>query len=317
MDRRYLIFISSTFRDLAAERNEVARAILDLGHIPAGMERFPAMDEEQMAYIESVIDDCDYYVLIIGGKYGSVSKKTGLSYTEMEYDYAGKKGLPIIVFEKSPIENNEIDAEIREKFEAFRKRVKSSRLIKSWNDIKDLRAEIALSLPQQIKRKPAIGWVRVNAVASAELTAGQNTLLKERHTLKAENEKLKNALGKNTAIPDIAKIGEFIPLNLIPDIFEENTTWEGLLRFIALETDLMQSAVPELRLEERYKFSSRALRIIRNQFEALGLIITERGSYYVNLYDVGSVYWYLTPNGRKFIRQALVVRTDKTELKKS
>ena len=87
MEIRYQVFVSSTFTDLRSERARVAKAILDLGHFPAGMEFFPAIGEEQLNYINSIIDLCDYYVLIVGGRYGSLSPD-GISYTEKEYDCA-------------------------------------------------------------------------------------------------------------------------------------------------------------------------------------------------------------------------------------
>lgn len=71
---------------------------MELECIPAGMEAFPAIDEEQFEFIKRVIDDCDYYLLVIGGRYGSVSEKLGLSYTEMEYDYAVSKGIKVVAF---------------------------------------------------------------------------------------------------------------------------------------------------------------------------------------------------------------------------
>ena len=41
MDKRYQIFVSSTFTDLKQERQAVLTAILELDHMPAGMELFP------------------------------------------------------------------------------------------------------------------------------------------------------------------------------------------------------------------------------------------------------------------------------------
>jgi hypothetical protein len=83
MQKKYQIFISSTYVDLIEERQRVLRAILDMGHIPAGMELFSAADEEQFSYIKRIIDECDYYVLVVGGRYGSVDDD-GVSYTEKE-----------------------------------------------------------------------------------------------------------------------------------------------------------------------------------------------------------------------------------------
>lgn len=83
MEKRYQVFVSSTYQDLQEERQEVMHALLELDCIPAGMELFPAANESQWSLIKRVIEDCDYYVLILGGRYGSCGPD-GLSYTEME-----------------------------------------------------------------------------------------------------------------------------------------------------------------------------------------------------------------------------------------
>ena len=72
------------------------QTILNFDCFPAGMELFPAMDEEQFEYIKRIIDDSDYYMLIIGGRYGSVDEN-GVSWTEKEYDYAVSQEIPILV----------------------------------------------------------------------------------------------------------------------------------------------------------------------------------------------------------------------------
>ncbi len=97
MDKRYQVFISSTYQDLEDERQEVMQAVLELECIPAGMELFPAANEDQWTLIKKVIDDCDYYLVIIGGRYGSLHS-SGVSYTEMEYRYALDRKKPVIAF---------------------------------------------------------------------------------------------------------------------------------------------------------------------------------------------------------------------------
>jgi len=73
MNKRYQVFVSSTYADLREERSKVIQTIMELDCLPAGMEIFPAIDEEQFNFIKRIIDDCDYYLLIIGGRYGSLS----------------------------------------------------------------------------------------------------------------------------------------------------------------------------------------------------------------------------------------------------
>ncbi len=95
MEKRYQVFISSTFEDLKEERQAVLKGILELDHMPAGMELFPASDDVAWQLICDVIDASDYYVLIIGGRYGSLDE-AGIGYTEKEYDYALSKKKSVI-----------------------------------------------------------------------------------------------------------------------------------------------------------------------------------------------------------------------------
>src|SRR5690242_6691397 len=86
-ERRHQVFISSTYDDLKLERTQVTQSILEMNHIPAGMELFPASDETQWEVIKKVIDQSDYYIVLIAGRYGSTDQN-GISFTEKEYDYA-------------------------------------------------------------------------------------------------------------------------------------------------------------------------------------------------------------------------------------
>ena len=85
LDRRHQVFVSSTYLDLVDERSEVMQALLELECMPAGMELFPAANDTQWNWIKRVIDESDYYIVIVAGRYGSISPDTGLSFTEMEY----------------------------------------------------------------------------------------------------------------------------------------------------------------------------------------------------------------------------------------
>lgn len=102
MEKRFQIFISSTFTDLIEERQAILKAILELDHMPAGMELFPASDDSAWDLIKDVIDRSDYYIVVIGGRYGSVDKE-GISYTEKEYEHDYSTGKPVIpLLHKNP-----------------------------------------------------------------------------------------------------------------------------------------------------------------------------------------------------------------------
>ncbi|HIS10603.1 MAG TPA: DUF4062 domain-containing protein, partial [Candidatus Avibacteroides excrementipullorum] len=143
--KKYQIFISSTYSDLKEERKVVTEAILELGHMPYGMEVFPAANASQWEWIKQAIDESDYYIVIIGGKYGSIKSDTGLSYTESEYNYAIQKGIPSIAFiiDESvdlPKSKTETDSEKEEKLNRFKKHISETRLCKFYKSPQDLKA---------------------------------------------------------------------------------------------------------------------------------------------------------------------------------
>ncbi|MDR1147554.1 MAG: DUF4062 domain-containing protein [Spirochaetaceae bacterium] len=191
MEKRYQVFISSTYTDLVEERNEVMQALLELECMPSGMELFPASNETQWNWIKKVINESDYYIVIVGGKYGTISEEMGLSYTEMEYRYALEKNIPVIGFlyediNKLPSERTEIDVDRRSKLEDFRELVKK-KLCKFFNSPSDLGAKVSRSMTQLKKQFPAIGWIRADVV-------NDNNYSKEILRLRDENEVLQKEI---------------------------------------------------------------------------------------------------------------------------
>lgn len=194
MNKKYTVFLSSTYEDLREERNEVIHALLELDCMPCGMEYFPSDDDEQFEFIKSVIDECDYYVLILAGRYGSIGKG-GRSFTEMEYRYAKSKKVPIVAFVHSEPGNISLDRSEkwdigREKLEAFRKYVSKGKTVKYWNGKEDLAGKVSRTMISMIKRHPAVGWVRGNYAIDSE------TIIKM-HNLYEENNKYKNSITEN------------------------------------------------------------------------------------------------------------------------
>ncbi|MFL9692989.1 DUF4062 domain-containing protein [Aeromonas veronii] len=160
MNKRYQVFVSSTFVDLKDERQKVLQTLMEMDCIPAGMELFPAADEEQWEFIKKVIDDCDYYLLIIGGGYGSIADD-GISYTEKEFDYAVSKNIKVIALlhnepDSLPREKTELDPNNYAKLIQFKNKVRNGRLVRFWESSSQLPGEVALSLNKTIKMYPAI-----------------------------------------------------------------------------------------------------------------------------------------------------------------
>src|SRR5215208_665422 len=127
MDKVYQVFVSSTFEDLKNERHLVAEALAKAGYMPAGMEFFPAVDEEQLKYIERVIDRSDFYVVIVGGRYGTLAADK-VSFTEKEFEHALKRQIPVLALLHANPDTIEVGRTDKKKtherkLEAFRKRL--------------------------------------------------------------------------------------------------------------------------------------------------------------------------------------------------
>lgn len=176
MEKKYQVFVSSTYEDLQDERKVVMESLLQMNCFPVGMEYFNASDESQWDVIKQLIDECDYYVLIVAGRYGSVEESTGKSYTQKEFEYAVSKGVPVISFlhkepNSLPKSKTEQNKESEVKLNAFKEDVQK-RLCKYWTSADNLASQVILSLNSLIKSKPRVGWVKadqINAESSKEI----------------------------------------------------------------------------------------------------------------------------------------------------
>ncbi|UUF15892.1 MULTISPECIES: DUF4062 domain-containing protein [Flavobacterium] len=202
-DKKLQIFVSSTFIDLKEERQAAVEAILSSGHIPAGMELFSAGDESQMSVIKRWIDESDIYLLIFGGRYGSVDSLTGKSYTHLEYEYALEKGKPLfaVVIDEKALEakvkihgTSVIEQENTKQLKEF-KTIVLKNLVKFWEDKKDIKLAIHETISDFSYGKELTGWIRgdnsVNTAALAEEIA----------RLTKENANLREKLNSSSASP--------------------------------------------------------------------------------------------------------------------
>ena len=189
--KRLQVFVSSTFSDLIHERQAAVEAILTAGHIPAGMELFTSGDESQMDVIKQWIDESDIFLLILGGRYGSVEKKTRKSYIQLEYEYAVSKNKPLFacVIEDTAIEKRakvygttNLEMDNQQKLKQFRANV-LSKMIKFWEDAKDIKITIGETLSYFARRDDLAGWVRVTEEANMPALADEIARLSKENAL--------------------------------------------------------------------------------------------------------------------------------------
>lgn len=332
MEKRYQIFISSTFSDLKEERNKVMQTIMSLDCIPAGMELFPAMDEEQFEFIKRIIDDCDYYLLIVGARYGSMDEN-GVGYTEKEYDYAVSKGIPVIAFlhhdiSSLPMNKADLDAELRKKLEAFCKKVETGRLVQYWKNADDLNAKVAVSLPKTIKMFPRTGWVKANLMTNSESLQEINDLRKENEELKAF--KAKHEKETNFAA-DIADWDEVFTAHFKKEdpyswdnsdnkdisLLKFSYTWLEWFKIIALLIENSNYPFNGIKniissgIRDKERIEDAHMSIVNDDFVAIRYQFISQGIIIKNQFGIDEEIWKLTKKGEKLIAQLMCVKTKK------
>lgn len=190
-EKKYQVFISSTYEDLKEERSAVSQTLLDLGCIPVGMEQFPASGMSPMDYIAKMLDDCDYYILILAGRYGSIDPADDIGYTEKEYDYAIANNIPVMSFlfndlGKLPsFKCEETDAG-KAALMKFRRKVSDSKMIKKYDSKENLQTAVAVSLQKCIRDFPAVGWVRADDLQTETSMQQQIDDYLKAHTITTE-----------------------------------------------------------------------------------------------------------------------------------
>lgn len=340
--KKYQVFVSSTYIDLVEERQEIMHALLELDCIPAGMELFPAANEDQWSLIKGVIDESDYYLLVIGGRYGSISPE-GLSYTEMEYRYALETGKPILSFlhkspDMIPVKKSEESTEGREKLESFRD-LAQKRMCKYWESPQELGSVVSRSLIMLQKKHPGVGWVRGDLVMSGDASTEILKLRRKIELLESQIEESKTVAPLGTE--QLAKGDELFSIECSfnttgPEFdtwdwrFPIDVTWNELFSEVSplmiheastlqlkqrLKTFISNLALREARQDDDYKGhrQPRNYNIVQSAFEtviiqlsALGLIVQNVKNRSVK--DNGT-YWTLSPYGITLMNQLRAVKS--------
>lgn len=310
MNKLYQVFISSTYSDLKEERQLISEYLAKANYIPAGMELFPASDQQQFEFIKTVINRSDYYVVVVGGRYGSLAEGN-LSYTEKEFEYALEKQIPVLAFlhknpDKIPVGKTDKDAAKATMLQRFSARLSADRMVYFWEDVHELAASIVIALGQTITLRPGLGWIRGDQAIDPRL-------LQELELLRAENSKLKDRLlelegaevtfDPRYAGPD-TKLGyqlnhrnEVVTSGLsLGDLFVE--MYDALIagpsefRMPYLIGMTTAKAMGRNSPGDGASVPPNTVAMIRNHLEALGLIETRPGDDQVN--------WIVTPKGKRF-----------------
>ena len=200
MKKKLQVFISSTYKDLIEERQAAVESILNAGHIPAGMELFKAGNESQLETVKRWIDESDVYLLILGGRYGSIERGSQKSYTHIEYEYALEKGIPVFSLVVNDQSLNDkvkkygqevLELDNQDAYRSFRE-LALSKMCSFFDDLKDIKIAVHETLVDFQIRYSFTGWVSGKDIPNVEQLLSDNLkLLKENTELKSKIEKQK------------------------------------------------------------------------------------------------------------------------------
>jgi hypothetical protein len=336
VEKRFQVFVSSTFQDLQDERQEVMQALLELDCIPSGMELFPAANEDQWTLIKKVIDDCDYYLVIIGGRYGSIGP-SGLSYTEMEYRYAAERGKPIIAFaHKDPgaLRSDRCDSnpDAKVKLAEFRDLVQG-KMVRFWMTPAELGSVVSRSIIRLIRDSPAVGWVRGDALPEEDAAEEIRGLRRRIDQLEGELASVGASAPPGTE--QFAQGADAVELVYHPNtsydrkkpVSSLNTTWNAAFAAVGpwLIVEATQGRIADA-LEDHIisrlpappsgqptgsrsecAISHESLATVLVQLRALGLITKSTRKHPPS--DTAS-YWTLTPYGDNVLTSLRAIRRD-------
>ncbi|NOE27305.1 DUF4062 domain-containing protein [Ruegeria sp. HKCCD6157] len=332
--KKYQVFLSSTYSDLQTVRDSITRALYEMDCIPVGMEAFPAADEEQFEFIKKLIDQTDYYVLVIGARYGSIAPD-GMSYTEKEYRYALEIGVPVLAFVHSspdtlPKEVSDISDPIKaEGFYRFRNDVTAARMVKMWENDQTLPASVVLALNRAFATAPRQGWVRSPSVDNEKTL---EKLVELQEELASAREELKLFKAVERQLEDIAGLDTEVTCCVEAWKRDQNSSVvrDGVKEFCVKLEDVFRDVGPNMieslnqdhfsnmvalfaskgqrkwnSVDHKFSLTRETLNAFRIQLEALGLIKVFRSKTVGG--DIAN-FWQLTDAGSAEVRRLNVIK---------
>jgi nucleoside 2-deoxyribosyltransferase len=157
-DPTSLVAISSTVVDLAAHRQAAIDACLRVGVRPLVLESFPGSDQEPLSACLQIIDQADIYLGIFGFRYGYVPAGYDKSITELEYERAGQRGIPRLVFfmsDKHAIRVQDLEkGEGANKLKQLKEEIARTATVAFFSSPDELRLKIVESLLRYQTERP-------------------------------------------------------------------------------------------------------------------------------------------------------------------
>lgn len=321
MDKRFQVFVSSTYADLRDERDRVLKELTKIGYIAAGMEQFPSTDEDKFEYIQRVIEESDYYVVIIKGKYGSVDKTDGLSFTEKEFNYAVSINRPSIAFvyhDRSSLLVSDTDGDPQRtiKLNEFIARLEEKKIVNRWRTADELIHLVKDSVNDLARRKPGVGWIRGDKAIDPRIINDLESMRRERDELKDALSKVGNLKNDDESVFDeevlLRGIADGSPIELkasvreligwLSEVLYLNTREKGVITALGV---LAGQRNPEL--TESVAIDENDVRLLRYKLDAAGLINVSSEIEETVSGMRKFLFWSITAKSKKLLGSSKVI----------
>ncbi|MBF6590650.1 MAG: DUF4062 domain-containing protein [Ktedonobacterales bacterium] len=147
------VFVSSTWEDMRVHyRPAVLQAVREAGGVPVGMEDFGSNTERGDQRSTLGVGQAAIYLVVIGFRYGSLVPGEQISITELEYEMALRRGMPILAYLTSerpgeieqvratfPPDSVDVEPTALARLAAFRQRLWASHTCSTYTGTQDLR----------------------------------------------------------------------------------------------------------------------------------------------------------------------------------
>jgi hypothetical protein len=144
------IMISSTALDLPEHRKQARDACERMSMFPLVMEQMPASPIAALAASREFVERADFYLGIFAFRYGFIPAGEDKSITELEYERAVARGIPVFIFiahDQHPLVAADIEMGAgAPKLLALKERVRKAHGVRTFRSAEELRAEIIHAL---------------------------------------------------------------------------------------------------------------------------------------------------------------------------
>ncbi|PNE04304.1 hypothetical protein A15D_00083 [Alcanivorax sp. MD8A] len=219
--KRYQVFISATYPDMQGARQALMLPMIEHGMIPTGLDSAAADGNTLLPVIQKLIETSDYFILVVGGRYGHLSPM-GLSEIHREYIFAATKRKPIVAFIHDNPDMLEADQReatrdgqvrrddfvrlLEEKVPSFR-----------WTTEANL-AELAHKvIPNLMREHRTPGWVRADQTG---LGGGAEAESLKARISELEKEREESLAQSRPALKTLARGGDQVALDYSCNVYE-------------------------------------------------------------------------------------------------